>query len=371
MIANVRPSGTTSFDNFNGRMVCASGTWYPGATLLNVETLALLFDIEIGGAKYSAVTLDPRTGARCLTTQIAASEKGLILARDFTPSRAFNLRRGRSDWMLAQCNDARFNSAVFNHAEFSGGVCNEPGIFDFSRFNATGDDSSSGRPKALARGLTRFAPLADAPPISLSATWQSHQPGAFVVNLPADLPPQFGARFNDAHFGSKNPDSETFKGLVLDPPNDAQHVATVLSKDGNASALVYAQAVPAVPIGWEGESVPFGQPRRRQLTGGNAQRAAALYLQEQGVPGAVAIFARSPGLQGNDISISVRYANPGVFDIDVHFAPARFECARAIAYAGRVLPSDEDLIPTGAPVPIGVIQAKAAGIHAAVTRERT
>jgi hypothetical protein len=273
--------------------------------------------------------------------------------------------------MLAQCNDARFNSAFFNHAEFSGGVCNEAGIFDFSRFNATGDDSSSSRAEALVRGLTRFAPLADPPPINLSATWQSHQPGTFVVNLPADLPPQFGARFNDAHFGSKNPDSETFKGLVLDPPNDTQYVATVLSKAGNHSALVYAQAVAAVPIGWEGQSVPFGQPRRRQLTGGNTQRAAALYLQEHGVPGAVAIFARSPGLHGNDVSVSVRYANPGVFDIDVNFAPARFECARAIAYAGRIFSADEDPIPTGAPVPIGVVQAKAAGIHTAVTRERT
>jgi hypothetical protein len=383
-IANLRASGTVNLSDFSGQMICAVGTWYPDASLLSAGVIARLFDVKIGGMTFPAVTLDPRVVDRSLTARISALKPRPVLATDFAPSNALALPTGKTEWTLTQCNDSRFDSALFNVAEFSGGVCNEPGIFDLSRFNQSGDDQPMHRDRAIVRGLTRFAPLPDVPPLTVTATWQSHQPGAFSVKLPADLPPQFGARFNDAHFGTPAAKDATISDLVLEPPDDpnasgasaANYIVNALSNTpAGRSALIYAQAVAAVPIGFEGQSVPFGSPRRRSLSGGKSGRPAAIYLQEHGVPGVIAIFARQEGPQGNNISISMRYAGPGAFDLTVSFAPASFESARAIAFAGRVLQAGEDPLSTagatGAPVPIGVVQAKAAGIQAAVTRERT
>jgi hypothetical protein len=44
-------------------------------------------------------------------------------------------------------------------------------------------------------------PLTD-PPVELRMRWARYQLGAFVVNLPADLPAIYGGRFNQARFGS-------------------------------------------------------------------------------------------------------------------------------------------------------------------------
>jgi hypothetical protein len=275
---------------------------------------------------------------------------------------------------LTQCTESHFDVAQFDQAHFAGGLCNTAGVFDLSRFNSRADEHSPAT--SVADSLTRFAPLADDEPVTLGATWPSHDAGAFVVNLPADLPPQFGARFNVARFGSRDTKNESYPEVVFDPPADPQYIEKVLPQAGGGSALVYAQAVPFVPLGWEAQSVPFFQPRTRNLTGGRAGQAAALYLQERDVPGAFAIFARSEGTWGNDISISVRYSGPAIFSITVAYVPARFECARAIAFSGRVLQAGEPAFPnlTGGTIatgPVGILQAKAAGIHAAVTRERT
>ncbi|MHA0110866.1 hypothetical protein ACXYUI_27520, partial [Klebsiella pneumoniae] len=92
------------------------------------------------------------------------------------------------------------------------------------------------------------------------------------------------ARFNNAHFGTGAAASEIFSGLVLEPPDDphspaSDYIVNALpNTPGAGSTLVYAQAVAAVPIGWEGQSVPFGPPRRRFLSGGKAGRPAAFYL---------------------------------------------------------------------------------------------
>jgi hypothetical protein len=214
--------------------------------------------------------------------------------------------------------------------------------------------------------------------LTVNATWQSNQAGAFTVNLPADLPDSFGARFNAGRFASKDDNTESYPGIVFDPPKDSNFVVTVLSEAAKAPGkkpLVGVEHVTFVPIGWEAHVVPFAQPRRRYLTGGRKDRPSQLFLQQRGIAGAFRIFARENGAWGNQISITVRFAAPAIFDLTVSHAAARFESARVIAFAGRVLKPGEDALPaltaeTVKPGPVGVVQAKAAGIHVSVNRER-
>jgi hypothetical protein len=197
------------------------------------------------------------------------------------------------------------------------------------------------------------------------------------VNLPADLPDNFGAQFNAARFASSSETSETYPDVVLDPPSDPNYIQKVLAN----SALVGAEPVPFVPLGWVAQSVPFHQPREQFLTGGRANRPAQIYLQDPKGSGIVRIFAAKNGKPengpwGNDIALSVRFAGPAIFYLTIGYTAARFECARAIAFAGRVLRPGEDPLPALiaqilTPGPVGVVQAKAAGISAAVTREQT
>jgi hypothetical protein len=372
IIARIREGVGASFAPFDGLMVVAAGNWYPAAasSLLVVDQLAALFDAKIGDAGFTAVALDARAGARSLTAKLTAQGGPPVIARDMTPADALQLPRGASDWLLLQCDGARFDAAPFDGANFVGGACNMPGIFDVSRFNAEADKTSP--PPDQTSELTRFAPLPDGPPVTLSASWDGYCAGAFTVNLPADLPEKFGARFNEARFASQSAESESYPGVVLDPPSDDRYIETVLA----ASPLVSAKAVDSVPLGWEGQQVPFGQPRRRFLSGGRADRPSAIYLTQRVLPGAVGIFARDNGAWGDEIAISVRYAGPAAFDLTVAHSAARFECARAIAFAGRVLAPGEDPLPALVakiikPGPVGVVQAKAAGVRADVTRERT
>jgi hypothetical protein len=370
-IARVRAAG--SLAPFHGQMVAATGTWYPAgaASLLAVETIARVFDVTVAGIALATVAIDARAGARSLSARLAAPGGPPVVARDAKPSEALRLPRGRSDWMLVQCDSARFDAAYYNSAHFAGGPCAVPGIFNASRFNAKADEAAS---PGVSGELARFNPLADQA-LTVSAAWQSHRPGRFVVNLPADLPDTFGARFNAARFASPSAQAESYAGVVLDPQSDPDFIGTILSKLNGKSPLIYAQQVASVPLGWEPQVVPFDQPRRRYLSGGRADRPSALYLRQRGVAGAVGIFAREVGAWGNQISITVRFAGPAIFDVTVSHAAARFECARVIAFAGRVLAPGEDALPALTaevirPGPVGVVQAKAAGIHATVTRER-
>ena len=259
----------------------------------------------------------------------------------------------------------------FHRARFAGGPCDVPGIFDVGRFNATADQDAPGG--AVTGELARFAPFGAGGPVSVKAAWQNHQPGAFTVNLPADLPATFGARFNAARFTTKDLTGETYTGVVLDPPSDAHFIKTALS----ASTLVSASdALTKVPLGWDPQPVPFRQPRTRRLTGGRADRPSAIYLQDSALPGKFfPIFAKASGTYGDDIAITVQYAGPAAFDISVSYPGARFECGREIALTGRI-PGDGEAPPSSPagltePGPIGVLQAKAAGIGTAVTRDRT
>jgi len=79
----------------------------------------------------------------------------------------------------------------------------------------------------------------------------------------------------------------------------------------------------------------------------------------------------TPGAWGNEILIVANKsaAGPARIDVKVSYQGARFENARLAAGGGAELPARiEELLRPG---PAGVLQAKAAGIHAEVTRDST
>jgi hypothetical protein len=132
-----------------------------------------------------------------------------------------------------------------------------------------------------------------------------------------------------------------------------------------------------VPLGWEAVTIPFSHPRTHNLTGGTGSeigatdgQAAALSLREQGGP-LIALSATQNGVWGNNITVSVSKGDkgPAYFDVTISYQGARFECARQTVLGGKELPAQSaDLLKPGA---VGILQSKAAGIKADVTRDRT
>jgi hypothetical protein len=279
---------------------------------------------------------------------------------DTTLAAVLTLPRGRSDWSYMECYSSRFDCARFNAATFAGGRCTERGIFDVSRF----------KEKSLELAVfSSRSPFSD-PPVEIRFSWQSHRPGAFVVNLPADLPERFGGRFNQARFahaGEKPDEGEQFHGVVTEPKSDPDYLQTRINTGPNPSKLVRAGAdvVGRVPIGFEAATMPFRKPR--SLTLGTETQPAKIYLAEKDVSGFIELSARSAGSWGNSIQVVARKAGPALFDVTIKFAGARFENARLVAMGGEHLPASvEEMLKPG---PMGILQAKAAGIRASVTRD--
>jgi hypothetical protein len=264
---------------------------------------------------------------------------------------SLTLPRGRTEWIFLECSGSRFDQAHFAEDRFAGGDCAEAGVFDVSRF-----------------GQAVFGPLA-APAVDVTLRWQSHRPGAFVVNLPSDLPSRFGGRFNEARFGMTRENPETLPGVVTEPPGDERDLVQLLN-DGEAPAfraspLVRAGRVARVPIGFEAVKMPFRKPRFLRL--GDDHQPARLYLTEDGMEGFVEIRAQEAGTWGNEIAVVARPAGPGRWDVTLHFAGARFENARKTVLGAPLPDLAQDLLQPG---PIGILQAKAAGVEARVTRDR-
>jgi hypothetical protein len=112
--------------------------------------------------------------------------------------------------------------------------------------------------------------------------------------------------------------------------------------------------------------MPFRKPRH--LTLGGETQAARIYLSEEGIPGVLELESKIPGDAGNSIRVTARKSGPARFDVTVAFIGGRFETARKIV-EGAPLPSlTETLLQPG---PVGILQGKAAGVRAEVTRDRT
>ena len=270
------------------------------------------------------------------------------------PADALRIVRGRSAWRYLECLGTRFDVAHFDVDAFSGGPCAEVGVFDASSWGTV--------VSAPISAVFGDASAAADPSVEATVRWTRHAPGCFAVNLPADLDARFGARFNEGRFGSGADEVERYTDAVTEPEGDPSDLAALVG----AGSLVDGDHVDTVPLGWSPVTLPFRRPQR--LTIGVPGDPAALYLREEGVPGFVRLVARRPGSEGAEITVTARPSGPASFDVEVSFAAARFESAREVV-AGRPLSasSDKHLVPG----PIGVLEAKAAGIQATVWRERT
>ena len=297
-----------------------------------------------------------------LTAAILRRPSAIVLADEQDKAAALVLGRGRSEWSYLAADGARFDSARFDAAVFPGAICFDQGVFDVSAF--------ANAPPEIEAAV--FAGPQTDPAVDVTLRWTDHQPGSFVVNLPADLPERFGARFDQARFGGAGDAPEPYPGVVMEPPGDPDFAKDRIN---STSSLVKAAIVPRVPIGWSPVFVPFRHPRAQKLTGGTDSGRAALYIGEQGVPGFLALIAQQPGTWGNSIEVTARKASPARFDLTIGYSAARFESARETALAGAIVPPGSDPLPALTaqalePRPVGVLQGKAAGVLAAVTRDR-
>jgi hypothetical protein len=287
-----------------------------------------------------------------------------VAAAELRTGEVLRLPRGRTIWRYLEANASRFDRALENAARF-----------DRAPFDPPPPRGGLGRgfQEAAVFGISRFTQLHDpvttvygpaVPPegsgAELTLTWNGHAPGTFAVNLPLDLPPRLGARFNQDRFSKGADAPESFSGAVTEPPGDARDMVDLMEA---ASKLVHAARVGAVPLGWSPVSLPFRKPQH--LTLGTKKRSAAIYVREEGVDGFIVITARGTGEFGNQIAVTARKSGPGAYDVTIQFEAGRFESARR-AVAGRALGSSaQDLLEPG---PVGILQAKAAGVRAEVFR---
>lgn len=372
-IAGVDGAALETVDRLVGTLVAVKGPLLGlgGSAVIVAEAVRGLLDLRIVSADatsgdpveetHSGIVLaaPDAFGALSVVRRLNWTfGRGLVRAEIFAASDALTLSRGKSARVLMHCLAARFDHARFNAARFAGGPCLQQGVFDVSRFAET--------PRAAVTPV--FAPVDAYPGVTadVEIAWHEHEAGAAEINLPLDLPPRFGARFNMDRFAIASDAPESVPGLTVEPPGDPDHFAQRLEEGASESVLVSAKAVDTVPIGFSAVAVPFARPRF--LAGGRPDRAARLFLVVDEVPGFIEISSLLPGEAGTRISVVVRDAGPGLFDMLVAFDGARFENARARVAGEPITGFAADLHKPG---PRGVLTLKAAGVRVGVTRTGT
>lgn len=276
-------------------------------------------------------------------------------AENLAKETVLSLPPGKTQWLYQDCYSSRFNQGKLNDARFAGGQCSDRGIFNVSRF------TSRSLPSAIA-AVFAPSPLGVITPVAISFRWLSYEPGAFQVNLPLDLPPRFGARFNQAYFSQGNSKAELYEKTVTEPEDDPDYLPTQIN--ANAASLVIATKVGRVPLGWQAVQMPFRKPQFLRLGSENA--AAKIYLTEKDIDGFIELQAKQTGNWGNEIAVSVRPSGPALYDVSITYTGARFENARQLVLGATVPALTKELLQ---PSPVGISQAKAAGIRATVSRD--
>ncbi len=367
ILAFLRAGMGIDLDAYADRVVRASGTIHPDEAepLLIGQHIMALFNVRLdttwsnGETEieiYTAVTIGHDQAADdALTRQIQNKPSRLVRAESLPKTEVLLLPQGRSTWRYMDCYGPRFDYANFDEASFPGGVCLDRGVFDVSRF-------VNSPPEPIRAVFASQNPATD-PPVEIIFQSERYQPGVFRVHLPADLPVRFGARFNQSRFGQGKNNPELYQKAVTEPEKDDNHIKKLLNIH---SKLVEAIIVTNVPLGWEAVPMPFREPL--YLTKGDDKNVAQIYLSEPGIDGFLKIYAQKLGAWGNQIAVSARESGPAMYDFAVIYTGDPFENGR-LTVAGKQLAklTDESL----APGPIGILQAKAAGVLATVTRERT
>jgi hypothetical protein len=359
VLARLLPGRLVRLDRLDGRVVVVEGRLEDeDPPLLVGRDLHAAYDVTVErGAtteRYERVTIGTLAGRPdALDRRVVAAPSTLVAAEELDGSAALELPAGPSQWLFLDCLASRFDETLFDGGRFADGVCAERGLFDVSRFART-------PPEPV---VAVFAPAgALTPSAEVELGWRTHEPGAFTVDLPADLPARFGGHFDSARFALSSAAPELFEGAVFEPPAHSRFLARLLDE---GSKLVGARPVEIVPLGWEAVPVPFRKPR--PLTLGTPTQTARIYLSEPGVPGFVEVAAREEGAWGNQIAIVARKSGRAQFDVEIAFEAGRFESARAIVRGAAPSGARQELLRPG---PVGVLQAKAAGVRAEITRDR-
>lgn len=338
--------------------------------VVRAEAILTLFDVLVSarwvkGAQkvetFAGVTIGQSGHAAALSLErrilVGPERSTLVKARAQSRAEAFAVPQGRTQWRTLACLASRFDHDSFDHARFAGGPCREDGLFNVSRFaTAPAGPISPVFAAAEPKTAKEFAP-------DVALAWANHQAGHVAINLPLDLPPAFGARFNEGRFAQDGDSPESFEGVVTEPLSDPDFLVTRVIDATDGSKLVSAERVDFVPIGFAPVTMPFGKPVT--LGGGTASQQAQLFLAEEGLVGFVRIHALEPGSYGNAIAVVACDTTPGRFDLLISFAGARFENARQAVLGAPLTGVTEDMLKPG---PIGVLQAKAAGVRIEVTR---
>ena len=364
-LAELRPGPGVDLAPFDGRVVRLCGTLHPQQPfpLLVVYSARNLYQVRLAPSsdgvppeEYPAATIgyDPADESS-LHNQVQTRPSALVVAETLPKSEALRLPLGRSDWLFLDCYAPRFDSARFDRAVFPGKVCLDRGVFDLSRFNLS--------PPEIERVV--FTSVHDLPDPQVAVRFEMvrYQPGAFQVRLPADLPERFGGRFNQSRFGQGAGKPQVFVQAVTEPPEDDVYIVESINR---GSSLVEAQIVPRVPLGWTPLQLPFRQPS--YLTLGDEHNQAQIFLQEQGIPGFLRLQAREPGDYGNRIAVAARASGPAMYNFSVIYEGVPFETARKFVLGKALETLTEQSLKPG---PGGLLQAKAAGVHVRVLRERT
>jgi hypothetical protein len=368
VLALLRDGGGLELGGYLDRVVIATGTLHAGEEepLLIAQRIDSLFTVTLhyhppeGEAiteRYEGVTIGQEPGAaNALVRQIQERSSALVRAESLPTITVLSLPLGRTRWRYLDCYAPRFNFAYFDQAYFPSEICYERGVFDASRFENT-------PPEPVAAVFTGVDDPPDAE-VQVQFTTVRYQPGAFRVHLPADLPEVFGARFNQSRFGQGLENAELYEQVVTEPATDPKHVEKVFDH----SPLIEAKIVPRVPLGFEPLAIPFPDRNPHYLTLGDRRNRAQIYLAEQGIDGFLLIEARDPGDYGNRIGLTVRSSGPAMYDFAVVFEGAPFENARETVLGKPLAALTEQSLQPG---PAGILQAKAAGVQATVTREHT
>ena len=364
-VVRLRPGSGVNFARYPDQVVTVTGPLYGDQpAVLEVNDIYPLFDVTVShqpdGELPTIETFTQVTigigDALALSQQINTASQWLT-AELLDKTEALSLPKGVSEWVYLDCYSSRFNYANFDQARFVGERCLERGIFNVSRF--------LNHPPEMVEAVFTSLEASSDPPVEVTFAWLTHQAGSFEVHLPADLPERFGGRFNQTRLSQRKGKPEVYTKAVTeltgDEEFDNEHYLVRLME---SSTLVTAEEVDRVPLGWQPVAMPFRRPQL--LTLGSRDTAAQIYLTEPGFDNFIKLEANHIGTWGNEITVSARSAGSAMYDVEIAYQASRFENARQVVLGPPLPTLAQSLLK---PTPIGILQAKAAGVRATVTRD--
>ena len=373
-LTQLLPANSIDLSNYVNHVVVVIGDLLNEQASLQDETLvtsiAILFDIKLNqkihgkpdvNEFYHSVTIGEN-----LVTPLSIEQKlifsgepsKLIRAAALEKDAILKLAKGRSHWRFIECDSSRFNVSHFSDSSkyfsrFAGGHSIEQGLFNISPVSYQPPERVA---PVFAESNKNYIHSNQ-----VEFNFLTQQPGTARVNLPADLAPRFGGRFNDAIFGMPVDKPEEFQQVVTEPESDPNYL---IKQINDKSILVEARHVDFVPIGFAAVTIPFA--KAVSFTLGNPSAAARIFLSEIDVSGFIELSARKIGYWGNQLSLVVCNSGPAIFDLMIIFPGSRFESARQTVLGDELTAVVNVSLKPGI---IGVRQAKAAGVQVEVTRD--